>query len=526
MAEQDFHLTKKLYILCILKYLKENTDYDNTVTVEELKKALHNEYELNIEQKAIRKNIDTLISLDYPICFKKEIKRSSSLIRTDIYYDQEEESNISSSELYLLIDSILASKYVDSKKANKIANWLVEQGPVSFRRKYINLESTNYGFHTENVSVFYNVDTIMEAIERGKKVKFNYKDYNADGKLEIEKADVVVSPYKTAIHNGIYYVICNVDGSDEIEPFRIDKLFDIELVNEKSISLNKIAPGFNMKTYLESHVYMFPGKEQAVKVRIKRDCFSNLYDFFGNKINVDKRASDDEYAVVTFKANLEGLFYWALQFGANAEVLEPQEVRDRVRDTVIGMTRAYCITNEDKYSNTLSHIEDRRGTLDLLQIDLNGKTRHKKLSNVRRVIIGQNNVNSYDFLNEYENLRVVNVMDPKALDILRLKSKSLFAVGCRKLDYRDPNYDIENLDFIKDCPNIRKFTVENITIKSWDEIYNFDKLEEIIVRKNNFDRIDLSKFSSKPAVTESNNYYIIQFEERIKEHRANAKRPK
>ena len=527
MAKQeDKHLLKKHYILCLLTYLKENTDSHNTKTIEEIKRDLQDTYGIEIEQKAIRNNLKVLIDLDYPIKYATVIKRSSSVIKTDVYFDQEEESGITESELYLLIDSILASKYVDAKQANNIAKWLVDQGPISFRQKYSNLESSDYGYHTQNKTVFLNIELLQEAFYLNKKITFNYKDYDADGNLKIVRGNVKASPYYTAMHRGVYYLICKVDGSDEIEALRMDKLFDVELLSENRVSLKKVAPGFNIKQYLESHVYMFPGKEQAVKVRIKRDCFSDLYDFFGGTISVDKKASDDEYAVVIFKANLEGLFYWALQYGANAEVLEPQEVRERILEAIRGMFDTYLRTDDDRYYDMVrASKEFGQEELDLVGIDLSKNRDYLKYRELKCITVGFNNLKSYDFLNNIKTLKEIQLADPLILNELKLDLPELACINF-VANYKDsaegniPRYKI-SLDSLKNCPNIKEFCFYGAIPDNWDDLLNFKELEHVYFPMKNLKEIDLSKFSSKPRFTGGfATYYMgMHFDENIKRHK-------
>lgn len=525
--QEDKHLLKKHYILCLLTYLKENTDSHNTKTIEEIKRDLQDTYGIEIEQKAIRNNLKILADLEYPIKYATVIKRSSSVIRTDVYFDQEEESGITESELYLLIDSILASKYVDAKQANNIAKWLVDQGPISFRQKYSNLESSDYGYHTENKTVFLNIELLQEAFYLNRKITFNYKDYDADGNLKIVRGNVKASPYYTAMHRGVYYLICNVDGSDELEPLRMDKLFDVELLSENRVSLKKVAPGFNIKQYLESHVYMFPGKEQAVKVRIKRDCFSDLYDFFGGTIRVDKNASDDEYAVVVFKANLEGLFYWALQYGANAEVLEPQEVRDRIRATVAQMSSTYTITDSDKYSIVLERYKER-GSLNLRGIDLSCRRDYKELKDARFVTVGRNNIDDYSFLNDFSKLKALDITDGHIANGLTLSSPTLRSLTVSRgiLRYLNPeNFERINLDFVKNCKNIMNLSLWTYALESWEPLYELPELEFLTVPTYCFDEIDLSRFSDQNIeIDKKERLTTIIFRDTLKRHRPKNKK--
>ena len=45
--------------------------------------------------------------------------------------------------------------------------------------------------------------------------------------------------------------------------------------------------------------------------------------------------------IVTLRCNEEAMKYWALQFGAYVEIIEPEHLREALKDVLLHMCRTY-----------------------------------------------------------------------------------------------------------------------------------------------------------------------------------------
>ena len=91
---------KKLALIRILQILEEHTDYNHPMTQEEIHKRLLNDYGIEIERKAVSRNLSMLKEAGYDI----ESDRSrGSYLASRTFED---------SELHMLIDGVLSSRYV------------------------------------------------------------------------------------------------------------------------------------------------------------------------------------------------------------------------------------------------------------------------------------------------------------------------------------------------------------------------------------------------------------------------------
>ena len=58
---------KKMIPLCILEILRKYTDEEHTLDQKDIIEKLRTEYDLEVERKAVRHNIEELLNMNYPI---------------------------------------------------------------------------------------------------------------------------------------------------------------------------------------------------------------------------------------------------------------------------------------------------------------------------------------------------------------------------------------------------------------------------------------------------------------------------
>lgn len=64
-----------------------------------------------------------------------------------------------------------------------------------------------------------------------------------------------------------------------------------------------------------------------------------VIDAFGYDVII--RNLDDDYMEVRLKAAIEGVRFFALQYGPNCEVMEPEKLRELVKADIIKMAQKY-----------------------------------------------------------------------------------------------------------------------------------------------------------------------------------------
>ena len=177
---------KKLALLRIWQILKEYSDENHRMTQEDILKHLSSDYEIHIERKAVGRNISLLKEAGVEI----ESSRDGSYIS---------ERDFEDSELRVLIDGVLCSKYISANHSKDLINRLCCLSNKYFKSSVKHIYSLDVCGKTKNKEVFYIIEIFSDAIEIERRIVFDYNKYRVDKRLE-KSSRQTVSPYQMLLH--------------------------------------------------------------------------------------------------------------------------------------------------------------------------------------------------------------------------------------------------------------------------------------------------------------------------------------
>lgn len=338
--------SKKAAILCIIEILKKHTDSEHTLTQKQIQNLLENEYGIILDRKAVKRNLTDLVDMGFDIGYSEHIRKTKNGESETTCSDWYIIRAFDDSELRLLIDSILFSKYIPHSQCKELIRKLEKQSNKYFSAKVRHVCNLPVSMPT-NKELFYTIGILDEAIENGKKVKFNYSDFNL--KLEREKrihhgktAEYKVNPYQMVAANGRYYLICNNDKYDNVSHYRVDRIVDIEILDEPVKPMNKVEDlknGLDLPKHMAEHIYMYCGESVNVEFRASKRIVNDIVDWFGTSIKLMNEA--EETVDVCVKVNKNAMFHWAMQYGTYVEVLKPESLRSEIAQAVKAMNEKY-----------------------------------------------------------------------------------------------------------------------------------------------------------------------------------------
>lgn len=311
---------KKLALVRIFQILEKFSDSEHPIKHDKIVQLLESEYGLIVERKAVGRNISLLIEAGYEIV---TTKRGSYLAgRT-----------FENSELKLLIDGVLSSKYITSKQSKDLIEKLCSQGNKYFKKRVKNIYSVQDWNKTENVAVFYNIEIIDEAIDRNTQIKFDYNKYGVDKKIH-RTATHKISPYQMILHNQRYYLIGYSEKWQHIQYYRMDKITDITML--KSIrtplkSLEGFKNGLDYKRF-SSIPYMFFDEPQSIEFIAEGWAIDQIIDWLGKDIRIEE--TNNGKFLIKVRASLNAMEYWAMQYLNAVEILSPKELRERLKKNI------------------------------------------------------------------------------------------------------------------------------------------------------------------------------------------------
>lgn len=338
----------KAIIMNILDILRRYSDEDHRLNQRDVIDILRSEYGIQVDRKTVRRNILTLINCGYDIEYSESVrsvlnrktgKMEESYIWSNFYLVRE----FSDSELHLLIDGLLFSKHIPHGRCRELVEKLEGLSSIYFNSHIGNILMAPGSF-PPNQQMFYTIEVLDEAISQKRKVSFNYVSFGQDKKLhkrlteEGEPKEYVVSPYQMVAANGRYYLISNTDPHDDISHYRVDRIMDIQMLQEPLRSTNNVAGlenGLNLPKHMAEHLYMFSGESAPVTFKMKKHILNDVIDWFGTDIRfVDE---DEEWLTARTEVNLRAMRIWSIQYGPYVKIISPQSLVD---DVVAGLRSA------------------------------------------------------------------------------------------------------------------------------------------------------------------------------------------
>lgn len=320
---------KKMLNMLILEILRKYSDEEHALTQQDIIRLLEKNYGMDCDRRSVKNNIMSLKEMGYEISMEKGYR----LIERE--FDE--------SELRILIDSVLFSKSISTKQAKGLIDKIRNLASNYFNAKVSHVSNLPELNRTINKQAMYSLDAINDAISAKKKIEFTYNEVGTDFKLHPKREDPYkVNPYQIVANNGRFYLIANYDKYDNVAHFRIDKMTDVRILDERIKPMSQVPElekGLNLPKHMAEHLYMFSGESISAEIKTSPDMMSELVDWFGKDFSLVKKS--DEFIIARVCCNAESLRYWALQYGPYAEVLKPESLREQLQKDISIMAENY-----------------------------------------------------------------------------------------------------------------------------------------------------------------------------------------
>ena len=321
---------KKLALLRIWQILQKHSDYDHPMTQEEIIKYLESDYGIEMERKAVGKNIADLRDAGIDI----GSRRAGSYIDSREFED---------SELKLLIDGVLQSKYITAHHSKDLIEKLCGLSNKYFRSHVKNVYSVNDWSKTENQALFYNIDVVDEAIATGKQVQYDYNKYGVDAKLH-KSSFQRVSPYQLILHNQRYYLMGYSDYWGNMTFHRLDRISNMRLYDKPATPITSVKGyenGIDFKQIASTMPYMYTDTPERIEFIAEEWIVDQIVDWFGRDIRMSKLPDDDKRVKVELVASPNAMEHWAMQYLNYVEVTKPASLRERIKTNLAEAIKKY-----------------------------------------------------------------------------------------------------------------------------------------------------------------------------------------
>ena len=319
---------KKLAWLRILQILQTESDSEHPLKQEDIAEHLRQDYGIEIERKAIGRNLALLREAGYEI----ESDRSGSYLQTREFTD---------SELQILIDSVLSGKYISEKYSRDLIDKLCSLSSKYFRSHIQYIHTVGDWGKTDNKTLFYHIELVEEAIQTGKMVQYNYNKYGADKKLH-KSSFQRISPYQLLLHNQRYYLMGYSKYWKSMVYHRMDRITDMVISDHSAVPIREVdgySDGIPYGDFSTAMPYLFPDRPQPVEFIAEDHITDQIIDWFGKEIRIQPEGKDK--IKVTLRVSPKAMEFWAMQYAKYVTVTAPQTLADQIRNNLLEAAGRY-----------------------------------------------------------------------------------------------------------------------------------------------------------------------------------------
>jgi predicted DNA-binding transcriptional regulator YafY len=246
-------------------------------------------------------------------------------------------------EIKLLMDAVQAARFITVKKSRTLINKLAAFASRAQAEALLGSVFLEDRAKCANEQIYYNIDSIYEAIRNSRQISFKYCEYNLR-KLRVEKRGggaYTASPYALEWNSDAYYLVSRVGTLPKFTHFRVDRMKDISILEEPSLPWSGFYDGgrLDLADYGKRAFSMFEGPVEDVQIRFKNHLVTAVIDRMGADVQI---VPDGDWFVMRAELVVSpGLTAWLAHFGGDAEVLSPESAREQIRSALKDMLSRY-----------------------------------------------------------------------------------------------------------------------------------------------------------------------------------------
>lgn len=313
MKKEELHAR----VLYLYQILRRYSDSEHPLTTQHILKIMNDEYHIQIHRVSVQNYVEILNSCG--------IKVNQQRAQDKYYYLEDRTFDIP--ELKLIIDAVLASRFIPEEKTHElITKLLTLTSDYNADRLKQNTYLTNKAKVADSGN-YEIVASINEAIHAGKKIAFQYFEYDINKRkvLRHDGKQYVLSPY-TMIWNGDYYYLVGFyDERQQINAFRVDRIYSCpEILSDNAVPTPEgVAP--NQYT---REVFRMYGADELIEVTLLCDSslMMHVIDQFG--IDVNTEPVDDDHFRAKVAVYPSPTFYrWVFGWGRKIKIEEPYRIQ-------------------------------------------------------------------------------------------------------------------------------------------------------------------------------------------------------
>lgn len=242
-------------------------------------------------------------------------------------------------ELKLIIDAVVSARFLTEKKTKDLIDGLCNLSSAHQKRELTRNTDIYSKAKSKNENVYYNIDSINEAISKNAKIRFSYFDYdiNKEKVYRGVRGKYRVSPYALIWEDECYYLVCYYERYN-ITQFKVDKMECIEILKER-IDMDK-KKEFDLVTYTKPMFNMFKGDPVKAEIVFDMSLLNVVFDRFGQSVTIHPRDKNSFTAFLDVAVS-PTFIAWLFTFKDKVKVVSPPKLVEEISNTIKKLSALY-----------------------------------------------------------------------------------------------------------------------------------------------------------------------------------------
>ena len=323
-------LSSRERLLEVIQLLQDFSDEDHPRTLHEIH-SMFSEM-ANVSLASVR---DDLASLENSTLFTVVAVQEKVGTVKKYYYDG---WIFELHELRLLIDAISAARFIplsERKTLHMKLRTLTSKNRESSLQNELMVDDS---LREQNNQLILRIKYLHEAILHKKVISFQYGrfDVQLNFTLSQQGKRYAVDPLGLIWNKDRYYLVGRNHEVDEIRQYRVDRMREMEIHHEAFVP----DPHFDLKVHSEKMVHMFGGEPISMEIQFAPRLINMVVDRFGTSANIQPNP-DGTFILKAQVAMSDGLVGWILRWGADAKILHPHQLQERVKIEIRKLAAMY-----------------------------------------------------------------------------------------------------------------------------------------------------------------------------------------
>ncbi len=311
---------QKQKALLLLRILCEQTDREHPLTLSELADLLH-QSGIESERKSLYRDIRALNDAGFTV----GTVRSKE---TRYYWA---DRPFTRSDCRLLSNLLRIAPVIPRKRKPELEQKLHCLAPKECQTEVFKDFLSVIPDSAVTERVYSNVETLLDAIGTGKRVRFLYKgSVLAEHSRRKTVCHQTVSPYRMVWHDG--YFLVGADQDDALVFYRVDRMEEVVILSDHATDLREVGGDldFDLNQYVKGY---FTSLEDPIHMvfRVSESFLPAAEQWFPSDSFVEP-AVDGSYLFSCDIPAEERLYGWLMIHSEDVRLLYPESVVERLRD--------------------------------------------------------------------------------------------------------------------------------------------------------------------------------------------------